>query len=77
MGSVNQTTCTLKLTGSGKFRITHGYGAYSGLVGSGTYTFKAIATYPRNPNGTCDTSGSVQPTTFQQIIVATGSVSFR
>jgi hypothetical protein len=77
MGRVNPKTCVLTLTGSGKFTLNHGYGAYSGLNGSGTYTFKAIGTFPRNPNGTCDTSGSVQPTTLQQTIVANGSVSFR
>jgi hypothetical protein len=77
MGSVNPNTCALKLTGSGKFSLNRGYGAYSGLTGSGTYTFRAIGTFPRNQNGTCDTSGSVQPTSFQETIVATGSVSFR
>ena len=76
-GQVNPKTCVLELTGSGKFNLNHGYGAYSGLTGSGTYTFKAIGTFPRNPNGTCDISGAVQPTTFQETIVANGSVSFR
>ena len=76
-GTVNPRTCALKLTGSGNFTLNHGFGVYSGLTGSGTYTFKAIGTFPRNPNGTCDASGSVQPTSFQEIIVATGTVSFR
>jgi hypothetical protein len=76
-GTVNPNTCTLKLSGSGNFSIKHGFGAYSGLTGSGTYTFKAVGTFPRNENGTCDTSGSVQPTSFQEIITATGTVSFR
>jgi hypothetical protein len=76
-GTLNPKTCALKLTGSGKFTINRGYGAYSGLTGSGTYTFKAIGTFPRNPNGTCDTSGSVQPTSFVQIVVASGSLTFR
>lgn len=76
-GTVNPNTCALKLTGSGKFTLNHGYGAYTGLTGSGTYTFKAIGTFPRNPNGTCDMSGSVQPTAFQETISANGSVSFR
>jgi hypothetical protein len=76
-GRVNLKTCVLKLTGSGKFTLNHGFGAYSGLTGSGNYSFTAIGTFPRNPDGTCDTSGSVQPTTLQQTILANGSVSFR
>jgi hypothetical protein len=75
--SVNPKTCELKLTGTGTFTLNHGFGAYSHLTGSGTYTFKAIGTFPRNPNGTCDARGPVQPTTLQQTIVANGSVSFR
>jgi hypothetical protein len=76
-GEVNLKTCALRLTGAGNYTINHGYGAYSGLTGSGSYTFKAIGTFPRNPNGTCDTSGSVQPTTLQQIILAKGPVSLK
>ena len=75
--TLNTKTCVFKLTGSGKFTLNRGFGAYSGLTGAGTYTFKGIGTFPRNANGTCDTSGSVQPTTFQETIVAKGSVSFR
>lgn len=76
-GSINPNTSALKLTGSGTFTINRGYGAYSGLTGSGTYTFKAIGTFPRNANGTCDESSSAQPTAFQETILAVGSVSFR
>jgi hypothetical protein len=76
-GQVNPKTCVLTLTGSGNYTLNHGYGVYSGLTGSGTYTFKAIGTFPRNPNGTCDTSRSAQPTALQETILANGPVSFR
>jgi hypothetical protein len=74
---VNPKTCVLKLTGSGNYSINHGYGAFAGVTGTGTYTFKAVGTFPRNANGTCDTSGSTQPTSFQEIILANGPLSFR
>jgi hypothetical protein len=76
-GEVNSKTCVLKLNGAGTYSINHGYGVYSGLTGSGSYTFRAIGTFPRNANGTCDTSGSVQPSTLQEIILAKGPVSLR
>jgi hypothetical protein len=76
-GQVNPKTCVLRLTGAGSYTINHGYGAFTGLIGSGSYTFRAIGTFPRNPNGTCDTSGSVQPTSLQEIILAKGPVTLR
>jgi hypothetical protein len=75
--SVNPKTCLARETGTGDFSVNRGFGIYAGIKGSGTYVFKGEATYPRLPNGTCDLSRSAQPTSQQQVINASGSVSFK
>jgi hypothetical protein len=75
--SVNPKTCLARESGSGNFSLNRGYGVYAGIEGSGTYVFKGEATFPRLPNGTCDLSRSAQPTTQQQVITASGPVSFK
>jgi hypothetical protein len=75
--SVSPKTCLARESGSGDFSLNRGYGVYAGIKGSGTYVFKGEATFPRLPNGTCDLSRSAQPTSQQQQITASGSVSFK
>ncbi len=75
--SVNPKTCLARESGSGDFSLNRGYGVYAGIKGSGTYVFKGQATFPRLPNGTCNLSRSAQPTSQQQVITASGPVSFK
>jgi hypothetical protein len=74
---LNPKTCLVRETGTGDFSVNRGFGVYAGIKGSGTFVFKGEATYPRLPNGTCDLSRSAQPTSLQQVITASGPVSFK
>jgi hypothetical protein len=75
--TLNPKTCVALLHSAGTFTLGHGVGAYAGIKGSGSYKASALATFPRNANGTCDVAGSVQPTAFQESIVASGPVTFQ
>jgi hypothetical protein len=74
---LNPKTCEAQLYSTGTFTLDRGVGAYVGMKGSGTYKASAVATFPRNANGTCDVAGSVEPTAFQELIVASGPVTFK
>jgi hypothetical protein len=74
--NLNSKTCVDHVTGSGTYTLGQGYGAYAKIKGSGTYDFRGVFTLPRNPNGTCNTSSSAQPTASQTVITANGPVSF-
>ena len=74
---LNPKTCVAQLYSTGPFTLNGGVGAYAGIKGSGTYKASAVATFPRNANGTCDVAGSVEPTAFQELIVASGPVTFK
>jgi hypothetical protein len=68
----NPKTCLLTVTGSGTYKISGGTGAYATITGSGTYTLSILAIFPKS-GGKCSTT--MPPTTFQQIIKASGPVS--
>jgi hypothetical protein len=68
----NKKTCLLTITGTGTFKISGGTGAYKTLSGGGTYKLSILAIFP-TVGGKC--TMKKPPTTFQQIINATGKVS--
>jgi hypothetical protein len=74
--NLNSKTSVDHVTGTGTYTLGQGYGAYGKIKGSGTYDFRGVITLPRNPNGTCNTSSSAQPTASQTVITASGPVSF-
>ena len=75
--TLNPKTCVAQIRSAGNYALGHGVGAYAGIKGSGSYKASAVATFPRNANGTCDVAGSVEPTAFQESIVASGPVTFK
>jgi len=52
--SFNSKTCTGRLSGSGPYKISGGYGAYTGIKGTGTATLHGTIETARNANGTCN-----------------------
>lgn len=70
--TLNRKTCLLTVTGHGTYKISGGTGAYAGIRGHGTYTLSVLAIFPKS-GGKCSTTKA--PTTFQQIIKASGPVS--
>ena len=70
--TLNPKTCLLTVTGHGTYKISGGTGAYASITGSGTYTLSILAIVPKS-GGKCSTT--MPPTTFQQIIKASGPVS--
>jgi hypothetical protein len=47
---------SLSQQGSGPYRISGGYGAYTGIKGTGTATLHGTIETARNANGTCNTN---------------------
>jgi hypothetical protein len=71
--TLNPKTCLLIVTGHGTGKISGGTGAYANITGSGACTLSILAIVPK-PGGQCSTA--MPPATFQQIIKASGPVSF-
>lgn len=69
---INPKTCLLTIVGHGTFKISGGTGAYKKISGAGTYKFNILAIAARTATGKC--TQKKPPTTFQQIIKATGTV---
>jgi hypothetical protein len=70
--SFNPKTCVGKLTGNGlPYTIFRGFGAYTGIHGSGTATLRGSFVTGRNPNGTCNHT----TVTAITVIHASGPVS--
>lgn len=70
--SLNPKTCVGKLSGNGlPYTIFRGFGAYTGIHGSGTATLRASFVTGRNANGTC----SQTPISFIEVVHASGPVS--
>jgi hypothetical protein len=70
---LNPKTCLLTIVGHGTFKITGGTGRYSKLTGAGTYKLSILAIAAKTATGKC--TQKKPPTTFQQIIKASGPVS--
>jgi hypothetical protein len=69
---VNPKTCLLTVVGHGTFKISGGTGAYAKISGAGTYKLNILAIAAKVA-GKC--SQKKPPTSFQQIVKATGKVS--
>ena len=52
----NDSTCTGRFSGKGNWTIDSGTGAYAGATGSGTYTFRGVASALKTKDG-CDDNG--------------------
>jgi hypothetical protein len=70
--TLNKKTCLYTITGTGTFKISGGTGAYKTLSGGGTYKLSIMAILASS-GGKC--LKTKPPTTFQQIVNATGQVS--
>ena len=70
--NINPKTCAAKGSGTGPYTLTHGYGAYAGIHGSGTATVNILATFGRKANGNCNQN---KLTAYEQIIHASGPVT--
>lgn len=68
----NAKTCTGRLSGSGPYKISGGYGVYAGIKGNGTATLHGTVDTARNANGTCNNDVSA----YALIVHASGPVSF-
>ena len=69
----NPKTCLLTVVGHGTFKLSGGTGAYAKIKGAGTYKLNILAVGAKTATGKC--TQKKPPTTFQQIIKATGKVS--
>jgi hypothetical protein len=65
-------TCLLTISLRGTYKISHGTGKYASITGHGNYKLSILGVGPKK-HGKCSKSGP--PTTFQQIIDASGPVS--
>ena len=74
--ALNPTTCLLKFTFTGSYKLNGGVGAFQGMTGSGTYKGVETGVLPRNPNGTCDEQKNAQPFSTVSRVTASGPVSF-
>jgi membrane peptidoglycan carboxypeptidase len=70
--SFNPKTCLMMLNLHGTYTISGGTGAYATISGSGTYKLNIIGIGQKS-GGVC--SKTLPPTTFQQVIRASGPVS--
>jgi hypothetical protein len=70
--SFNPKTCLLKVNLMGTYSLGSGTGAYANISGSGTYALSILAIGAKS-GGTC--SKTLPPTSFQQVIRASGPVS--
>jgi hypothetical protein len=70
--SFNPKTCLLKVNMKGTYSLGSGTGAYANISGSGTYQLSILAVAAKS-GGTC--SRTLPPTSFQQVIRASGPVS--
>jgi len=70
--SFNPKTCLLKVNLMGTYSLGSGTGAYAGISGSGTYQLSILAVGAKS-GGTCSTT--LPPTSFQQVIRASGAAS--
>ena len=69
--SFNPKTCVFRVTGTGTYTLSHGFGAYRGISGSGTYSLHIVETANRNAAGKCGNHA----TAYEEIIHAGGPVS--
>jgi hypothetical protein len=67
----NPTTCLMTIQLHGTYKISHGTGKYKGISGHGTYQLSILGIGAK-VNGKC--SQKAPPTSFQQIIRASGPV---
>lgn len=70
--SFNPKTCLLQVNLTGTYTLGSGTGAYAHLSGSGTYQLSILAIGAKS-GGTC--SRTLPPTSFQQVIRASGPVT--
>jgi hypothetical protein len=70
--SFNPKTCLMMLNLKGTYTLHNGTGAYAKLSGSGTYQLSILAIGAKS-GGIC--SKTLPPTSFQQVIKASGPVS--
>jgi len=71
-GSFNPKTCLDSITGTGKYSLSAGTGAYKGIRGSGTYRL-SVRIVANKVAGKC--SMRVKPQASQLMITASGPVS--
>ena len=69
---LNPVTCLLTINLHGTFSLSGGTGAYAGITGSGTYKLTALGV-ANKVAGKC--SLKAVPQAFQQVVLATGSVT--
>jgi hypothetical protein len=72
--SFNPKTCLLTVNLKGTYKLGSGTGAYANISGSGTYQLSILAVAAKS-GGTC--SRTLPPTSFQQVIRASGPISLR
>jgi hypothetical protein len=65
----NPKTCFVTFTGTGKFTLGHGTGAYKGISGSGKVAVTFVAIGARTHSGAC--SKNAPPVAFQQSLRGT------
>ena len=68
----NPTTCLLQINLKGTYTLGSGTGAYANLSGSGNYQLSILAIGAKS-GGKCSTT--LPPSSFQQVIKASGPVS--
>lgn len=54
--SLDPRSCLLRLTARGTFEISEGTGAYEGVAGQGTFSFRLVQVLDRGPDG-CSEEG--------------------
>jgi hypothetical protein len=70
----NLRTCSATAAGGGTWKLTGGTGAYSGVVGRGTFTSHGVLLGARSANGAC--LGEKAPPTANYVSVTlTGTIS--
>jgi hypothetical protein len=70
--SFSATTCLLKVSVHGRYKLLDGTGTYAGISGHGKYRLHILAIAARGTNGKC--SQKLPPVSFEQIIKAHGPV---
>jgi hypothetical protein len=70
------TTCEAYFTGSAPIQLSHGSGAYAGISGTLTVSQAIVFIAPRLKSGACNMSQTVNPVHTNQVIIATGHVTY-
>jgi hypothetical protein len=73
--TVDRRTCLLNVREHGRYKLSHGTGAYAGISGHGRYVLRLTAVAARNAKGNC--SQAKLPVAAQETIRAHGPVKLK